>query len=105
MKNPKRIKGAKQAWEKYGDEWFEDEMKFKAQLEENGYEILAHRGGYPDFMYKVDNEIRFAEIKKGNNPLTNQQKKVLTILQKAGFRVSVLRYKNGKFDEDTSWME
>ena len=54
-------------------------------------------------MYIKNGKINFAEIKKGNDILKNQQKKVLLALKNAGFRVEVLRYKNEEFEEDKEW--
>jgi len=102
-KNPNNVRRGKKAWVKYGEEWFEDEKQYKEKLVADGCEILAHRGGYPDFMYIKNGKINFAEIKKGNDTLKNQQKKVLLALKKAGFRVKILRYKKGEFEEDKEW--
>lgn len=107
MKNPKSVAAGKKAWKGKRQNWFVAEKKYKELLKKEGSSILAHRGGYPDFMYEKDGNICFTEVKRGNDLLQENQKKVMNILRKAGFDVKLLRYQSttDSFEEDKTWIE
>lgn len=103
-KNPKKVEGGRKAWRGNNrKKWFQAEKKFRKKLEKEGCEILAYRGGYPDFMYRKNGKIKFVELKKGNDSLSDKQQKVLSTFDELGFEVKVLRYVNRKFNEDKHW--
>lgn len=105
MANMSKI--AKNIWEKHRDKWFDSERKFKEKMENEGFEIITHRKGYPDFTLRKDGQIIFREIKKGNDSLSPVQKMVMLTLKNAGFNVEVLRYNelSDEFIKDDCWYD
>ena len=86
-----RSRSSKKAWEKR-PHWFEGEKKAIARLERDGYQILAYRGGYPDIMAEKNGRLSFIEVKRGKDPLRDEQKIAILSLKKHGHDVHVWRF-------------
>ena len=98
---------SKNAWKNHRENWFKAEKEYEKLLINDGHTIVAHRGGYPDFMHEVDNKICFTEVKTNSDALEHEQKKVMNKLRNAGFDVRLIRYesKTKKFKIDKSWID
>jgi len=67
-------------------------------MKERGYLLITHRKGYPDLMFikKGTTKLAFVEVKSGNDVLDEQQKKVLSELNKAGSETYLSKYDKKK---------
>jgi len=64
------------------------EKQIREELEIDGWAVL--RNGLPDFVCVKDNELKFVEVKRNNDVLSDKQKEVIKHLRKNGFKVEVV---------------
>jgi len=74
------------------------EMETIKEMKKKGYLLITHRKGYPDLMFKKEgtNKLAFVEVKSGNDVLDEQQKRVLSELNKAGSETYLSKYDKKK---------
>jgi Holliday junction resolvase-like predicted endonuclease len=94
----KRRKTSIAAWKNKRDNWFKAEKMAVDKLQHEGYQVLAHRNGWPDIMALKDGKLAFFEIKQGDDTLKDDQKIVLLELKNFGHDVHIWRYRQDKND-------
>jgi Holliday junction resolvase-like predicted endonuclease len=99
--DPKRSKSSREAWEGKRSHWFEGEKKAIEKLENEGYQVLVWRSGYPDIMAEKNGRLFFFEVKRDDDTVKDEQKIALLALKKYNREVHVWRYepKTGTFRE------
>jgi Holliday junction resolvase-like predicted endonuclease len=90
---PDAKQAALKSWDLHGEEWGVGEEKAAEQLRKQGYEIVAHGKGIPDFLVAKSGKLAFFEIKTEDDKLKEHQSAVLRKLRELGFEARLWRYR------------